>query len=160
MQHVATHCNTLQHTSICLCNVCWLQNTATLCDTLQHTTTHCNTLHNTTTHCKILQRTTAHCNTLQHTSTHYNTLQHTWMCLLMVRVLATTDLQHSCNALQHIATHYNTLQHTATHVYVPFDGLCAEGLHVCVCMIVCVCACERESVYMWSRCGYANDSGR
>ena len=89
-QHVATHCNILQHT-------------ATLCST--HCNTYCNTLRKSTAlvlhifrelivcPTYTLPRTATHCNTL-HNATHYNTLQHT----------ATR-----CNTLQFTATH--TLQH-------------------------------------------------
>jgi len=89
--HTATHCNTLQHTTITHCNT--LQHTATHCNTLQHTAahaqhTHCgcecalcrapySTLQLLATHCNTLQRTATHCNTLQHTATHYITLQNT-----------------------------------------------------------------------------------
>jgi len=64
MQHIATHCDTLQHTL----------------NTLQYTSTHSNTLQHTPTHCKTLQHSATHCNTLQHIATRYthsNTLHYT-----------------------------------------------------------------------------------
>jgi hypothetical protein len=75
LQHIATHCNTLQHTTC--------HGIAHLfCNTLQHTATHCNipTLRtmerstHTATHCNTLQHTATHCNTLEHAATHRNTL--------------------------------------------------------------------------------------
>jgi len=38
LQHIATHCNTLQHTAT------HLQHITTHCNTLQHTAAHCSTL--------------------------------------------------------------------------------------------------------------------
>jgi len=112
-EHIATHCNTLQHTfeaipehEVCL-------------DTLQHTAIHCNTLQHIATHCNTLQLTfeavpehEVRVHTLQRTATHCNTLQHTepnfWGC-------ARTRGVRRVDTLQHTATHCNALQHTATH---------------------------------------------
>ena len=93
-RHIATQCNTPQHTA----------------PPLPHTATHCNTLQ----HCYLDESllivatpsnmATAHCSTLQHTATCCNMLQHAATCCNM--------LQHSilqCNTLQHTATHCNTL---------------------------------------------------
>ena len=121
MQHVATHCNTLNllcaisfkltppkngeialqrprtHLSLDCCSI-------KLDDPLKTNLRCAITIKltfemHTATHCKTLQRTATRCNTLQHTATHCNSLQHT---------------STHCNTLQHTATHCNTLQHTAT----------------------------------------------
>jgi len=107
LQHIATHCITLQHTI------------------LQHTTgkdvTHQTpwylaaelTMSNTATHCNALQHTKYHdisllnwlYQTLQHTETHCNTMtSRDWI-----------DYIKHCNTLHHTASHCNRLQHTATH---------------------------------------------
>jgi len=126
--HIATRCNTLQHTAKYYetlrhafrrpSEISWfeyeiqkLQHTATHCNTLQHTATHCNTVWDflviiwdtkAATHCNTLWQTLRYLlwAPLHHTATHCDTLQHT----------AT-----HCSTLQHTATHCNTLQHTATH---------------------------------------------
>jgi len=73
LQHNATHCNALQHST--------LQHTATHaathCNILQHTETPCNSRQNAAAHGNSLQHTATHCNALQHTATHCNTQQHT-----------------------------------------------------------------------------------
>jgi len=84
-QRIATHRNTLQHTSTHFnthrteANVgrpgtflrCLSTHTlpATNCNTLQYTATICNILPHTATCCKSLQHTATHCNTLQHYAT-------------------------------------------------------------------------------------------
>jgi len=94
LQHTATHCNTLDHTTTHSRNA--LQHTATYCDTLQHTATHCNTLQHTATHsCNTPERTATHGNTLQHTATRCNTLQHTAAHPQTCNTHENT--QHSCN---------------------------------------------------------------
>jgi len=59
MQHIARHCNTLQHTNLGPTSMSRCRNsimpTFTAC-----TTTHCNTLQRTATHCNALQRTATH----------------------------------------------------------------------------------------------------
>jgi len=72
LHHIATHCHTLQHTTI-VCNT--RQDTATHCRTLQHIATHHSTLHHTTRLCNTLQHIATHYSSLQHTSRHCNTLQ-------------------------------------------------------------------------------------
>jgi len=82
LQHIATHCNTLQH-NVKLWSVrvggcgrahwsCYIQMTRRVRNIRM---THCNTLQRTATHCNALQHTATHCNTLQHTATHCNTTQ-------------------------------------------------------------------------------------
>ena len=138
LQHTATHCNTLQHTTyLATHSDVWrdfhmLRHTATHCNTLQHTAIHCNTLQHTATHCNTLRHTATHCNTLntlQHTATHCNTLHtltHSPMCgvtpsyrwhVLFVCVPGLhrrSDMTPSYS-YTHTTTHCNTLQHTATH---------------------------------------------
>ena len=77
LQHTATHCNTLQHTTTHVqswddsyTRVTWLQHTATHRNTLQHTTTHVQSWDDSYTRVTWLQHTATHCNTLQHTTTH------------------------------------------------------------------------------------------
>jgi len=134
LQCTAIHCNTLQHTAqrehvlttqratkrsiqsdyiAEFWEVCYLQHTATHCNTLQHTATHCNSLQHTATHCNTLQHTATHCNTLQHPATHCNTLQHTFEKSATCNTLQRTATH--CSTLQHTAAHCNTLQNTATH---------------------------------------------
>ena len=86
-EHIATLCNTLQH-SVIQCNT--LQHTATHCNTLQHSATSNQVLetqcqetqcHPTQrTHCNTMQHAATQCSTVQHTATHYNTLQHKIVC--------------------------------------------------------------------------------
>jgi len=95
LQHIATHCNTLQHTATPFnkqmekpATHCTRYNTlqkteGETCNTLQHTATHCNTLKRqpaTRTNHRgpwRKEKPAAHCSTLQHTATHCNKLQHT-----------------------------------------------------------------------------------
>jgi len=119
LQHIATHCNTLQHnttTIACspsphlLCNT--LQHTATHCNTLQHTATHCNTLPplshaqprylSSATHCSILQNPVTYCNTPQHTATHRNIRQHTVNPIPCS--LSPPELYNTLHTLQQTAT--------------------------------------------------------
>ena len=64
----ATHCNTLQHTTIHLHLSSGAKNIFMGGKCGQPNCLHCNTLHRTATHCNTLQYTATHCNTLQHTS--------------------------------------------------------------------------------------------
>ena len=102
LQHSATHCNTLQHTTAWVTRrIIRLQHAATHGNILQHTAAHCSTLQHTAAHCNTLQHAAAHCNRLQHTATHYNTTRH--------------QAAAHCNTQQHTAAHCTTLHHTATH---------------------------------------------
>jgi len=98
---VATHCNTLQHTSL----------GTTTEDALQHiSNTHYNTLQYTATHCNTLQHTAIHCNT-----TPWDALQHycnttTTHCKTRAWGLWRQVLPHICKTLQRTAT-----QHPETH---------------------------------------------
>jgi len=96
MQHTATHCITLQHTT---CNTLQQhdQHTATHRDTLQHP-----------------QHPAAQCcnNMIQHTATHFDTL-HATRCNNIISTLQHTATH--CNTLQYTATHCDTLRHTATY---------------------------------------------
>jgi len=92
--HVATHCNTLQHTATHHSCVCILSSRT-------HVATQCNTL----------QLTATHCNTLQHTETQHFCV---WCCRRRRLWLWCAPCRHE-HMLQHTATHYNSLQLTATH---------------------------------------------
>ena len=101
-QHTATHCNTLQHTTLASTpNSPWYSEY----NTLQHTATHHNTLQRTHRHtlnialASTLVRSTLH--TLQHTATHCNTLHHTATC---------------CNTLQHAHQHTALASTPVRHV--------------------------------------------
>ena len=59
MQHNATHCTMLHHTTILIWGALQVQHSATLCNTLQNAATHCTTLH--------------HRRDTDHTAPHYNT---------------------------------------------------------------------------------------
>jgi len=145
MQHIATHCNTLQHTAThyggCAVHARVLRvRMCVLATSLQHIATHCNTLLHSATHCNKelwrracvssphVQHNAVPGNTLQHTATHYNTLQHTatncnkqfWWCAC---VFSTKRNIHHCSCV-------------AACVAVCCN---MDALHVCVCM--CVCAC-------------------
>ena len=50
LQHIATHCNTLQYISNTLRHIATHRNTS------QHIATHCNTLKHTATHCNTVQQ--------------------------------------------------------------------------------------------------------
>jgi len=76
LQHTATHCNTLQHTTIQKTSASASGTTRAakfvvehISDTRPHTATHYNILQYTATHCNTLHLTAAHCSTLQHTAT-------------------------------------------------------------------------------------------
>jgi len=85
LQHIATHCNTPEHTAaLTRTSFCFIH--IVLLSTLQHTATsyycpHCNTPQHTTTHGNIFKSTitrhSADSNTRQHTTKHCNTLEHT-----------------------------------------------------------------------------------
>ena len=105
-----------------------LDNTlATHCNTLQHTTTHCNTLQQIATHCNTLQHTVLHCNMLQHdaacntpyyTATCCNMLQHAATCYNMLQRITgryRSKLSYAHLELRlHLAptTHCDTLLHS------------------------------------------------
>ena len=129
MQHTATHCNTLQHTSN---NAEWRATHTTwhhIINPLQHTATHCkyaewSAVHTIKYHIfNPLPRTATHCNTqvarsscrasILEKSFHVsNTLQHTAMyCNMQLPCINSREVL-SCE--QHAATHCNTLQHTTT----------------------------------------------
>jgi len=95
LQHAATHCNTLHHSTHeshkSLGDRDWKPPAARHCNTLQHTATHCNTLQHSTheshisshdryvtrvIHVTVVMRLATHYNTLPHAATHCNTLQH------------------------------------------------------------------------------------
>jgi len=117
--HVATHCNTLQHTAT---HYIALQHTA-LClwhpkRYVCHVATHCNALQHSATQCDTplcvhgIQRVrVSRSTTLQHTATLCNTLQHTDLCPWHPKRYVCHVATH-CTTLQHTATHCNTLQHT------------------------------------------------
>ena len=82
-----THCNTLQYIA--------LQHIATHCNTLQPIATHCNPLQHIATHCNTLQHTATHCNTLQHIATHCNTPQHIVNTATPINLYSLTPPQHT-----------------------------------------------------------------
>ena len=69
LQHIATPCNTLQHSAKHLAGRRKSAHFATHCNKLQHTWL-ISTRVLIETHCNALQRTATHYNTLQHTATH------------------------------------------------------------------------------------------
>jgi len=125
LQHAATRCNALQHTSSGRSSsTCQLRKhyTATHCNTLQHTATQCNTLQHTSSGrssstCQLRKHYTAtHCNTLQHTATRCN------VDLPSTGCAPARNTQHTalhCTTLQHAATHCNTLHHIEYHQLYP-----------------------------------------
>jgi len=131
--HVTSpHCNTLQHTHLCIV----LQLTA---NTLRHAAT-CttangaqhheicvvralNTLQHTAPHCTTPQHAHTRCNTLHVTAPHCITLQHAHLGILLniMRNVACTS-----NALQHIATHTSTHNNTQRHAAIHTPGCDAQ----------------------------------
>jgi len=95
---------------------CWVQHTATRCNTMQHTSTQCNTLQRNAAHCSTLQHaaTLIHYNTLQHTATNCTMLQHVYMLGVSAGDCAGILGATHRNTMQHTAAHCKTLQHTAT----------------------------------------------
>ena len=121
-QHIATHCNALQHTRTFSRMKDDLRHPATHCNKLQHTATKLNTLH---AHCNTLQHNAPRCNTLQPSAPRCNTLQHTRTNTLGCRHHPATRYI----TMQHTATSCNILQHAATHRYLGNT----EGLRVPPC---------------------------
>ena len=101
LQHIATHCPTLQRTATTHSDgesrVRGYRGYDSL--TLKGAATHCNTLQHTETHCNILQHTATRCNA----QTRWRE-QITW-----TQKLGLTHSGRRCNTLQHTATHCNTL---------------------------------------------------
>jgi len=131
LQHTATHCNTLQHMSICnrRRKTSAEHATATDCNRLQQTATDCNRLQQTATQCNRLQQTATDCNTVQQTATDRNRLQH-----------SATD----CNRLQQTATDCNTfILGTDGALRRQGMSLCLlKALHPACCSVLqCIAVC-------------------
>jgi len=131
LQHVATHCNTPQHTALRMhARVC--PDTHTPPNVCMHTSSACTRLQHTATHSNILQHTATHRNTPQHTAlpmhacvcpdTHAHTLTHTHIFQHSQGTHNSTNgrkhiVLTTLFALQHTTTHCNALQHTATQAF-------------------------------------------
>jgi len=110
LQHTATYCNILHHTTI-YCKICnTLEEKRT---DSKSAATYCNTLHHTVMHCNTLQCTATRCSVLLHTATHLKRRELS-QSTLTGRLLLKREL--SQRMMPHIVTHHNTLQHTATHL--------------------------------------------
>ena len=74
LQHIATHCNILQH-ALHITDSSTRKATQFSCIPLQYTATHCNTLQHTLhiTDSSTRKAPSIECTPLQHTATHYNT---------------------------------------------------------------------------------------
>jgi len=143
LQHTATHCNTLQHTTLMWhdsrVNAALPQYyTATHCNTLQYTTLmwhdsrvnaalpqilHCNTLQHTTLMCDMTHLSMQHCHKY-YTATHCNTLQHTTLMCDMTHVYVLTckwDMTHREWLSAHITKYMCTMQFNMQFDYIHFE---------------------------------------
>ena len=77
LQHIARHCNTLQHKPHASPRIAAAKLPEDCNNLLPHAATHCNTLQHTATQCNSLLHTATLCNILQHSATHSYMLQHT-----------------------------------------------------------------------------------
>jgi len=100
MQHLASHCNTLQHTAT--------QEFYASADRRMRRSGYAISLHFTVTHCNTMQHTATHCNTLQYTAAHCNAGN---MCVSSIFACPAAATPSHGSALQHLTTHCNTLQH-------------------------------------------------
>jgi len=112
LQHTATHCNILHHTTphcttLLISDIAKLQHVATHCNTQQRTAAHCNTMQCTTTHYNTLHHTAPHCTTLIF-ETFYQTAPH--QIAVSSLPMEVWMLTRACGTLQHTATHCNTLR--------------------------------------------------
>jgi len=149
MQHTATHCNTLQHIRVLLCEIEYLRSIAMVTRlTLQHTATalqpHCNILQHAVTHYNTLQHTATHCNTLQHTAAHIQTPAsdtHCSDCVLNVCCSVLQCVAVCCSVFQRVTVCCSVLQRVAvccsvtttdTHFDLPSNSEELED-QICVC---------------------------
>ena len=148
VQHIAQHCNTLQHTATHNIGTCliWIWRYWWIAcghyNTLQHTTTHCNNSLQRTAKWHIYLQNLKLSQQQQHIATHCNTRQHdSFTCRIWNRLR--NALTH-CNTLQHTTTHCNILHHDSFtckiwHRPSSAPTLCATPLCFCiVCILLCV----------------------
>jgi len=136
-EHVATHCNTLQHTATgCNARAIPTFPATTLsrsgCNTLLHAATRCNTLQHAATDLfrnfeiktkqqkqeRIVEHVATHHNALQYTAPRCNAQQHAATAAIDCSAHAincTTRATPAFSATSLSRSGFNTLQHTATH---------------------------------------------
>jgi len=122
LQHTATHCNTLQHTTRCNTHLLLLL----LAGRASDGETHCNSLQLTTTHCNSLQHSAMHCTTLQHTAAYYfastvaagkaSIYIYAYIYMLVTRAIACKNTKAT--------TAHSTYIHVYLCVYMPKYILC------------------------------------
>ena len=134
VQHISTHCSTLQQTTTHkrLTNIThqvWSQE-----QQLQHAAAHCNTLQQSVTHCKILQHTAAHTNDLLITG---DTQVWSRAQQLLERAPELFGIVPNAVRYAKYVKRHNTLQHTATHTATSNIYMCQHWLYVYI-YICCV----------------------
>jgi len=128
LQHIATHCNTLQYTRRRMARswIRWRRHFRVSragrgrCRWVVGHDTHCNALLNNAAHYNTPQHTATHRNALQHVTTHCNTVQHiilcdggknqcTGICVCSFSIHDLLITYEYCNALKHTAPLCTTL---------------------------------------------------